>query len=325
MKKIKIAILGLGTVGGGVAHILKNNSELIKNRMSNLGTDMEFELVKIFGRSEPSCDELKSIFTKNIADIISDDSIDVVIETIGGVEPATSYMLDAMKAKKHVITANKAAIAKAGGKLEQTANDNGVVFLYEAAVAGTIPVIQGIKYGLVANNIKSIRGILNGTTNYIITSMRDDKVSFDDALKVAQELGYAEADPSSDVDGFDVMYKLAILCYTAYGKYPNLDDIKLESLRNIKLEDIEAAKNRGNSLKYIAKAELNSDDKLDLSVSVQEIDSTDALYGVDGVLNAVSVECDMAGTVMFKGAGAGSKPTASAVVSDLVQLALMIK
>lgn len=320
-RAVNIAILGLGVVGGGVEKILSENREIIKARLfRNLQEEIEIRLKWIFGKDLPKKEELKPLFTSKIEDITEDEDVDIVIETMGGIEPATSFIERCLCAGKHVISANKAAIATAGGKLEKLALENRVKFMYEASVGGTIPVLQGIRDGLVANEILSIRGIVNGTTNYILSAMYEEGQAFEDVLKKAQELGFAEADPASDVDGFDAMYKLAILCYLAYGEYPSLEGIKRESLRNVSLEDVANAKKQGKKLKYVASAEKSEDGTLDLSVSVQEIAEDDQLYGIDGVINAVVVECDRAQKVLFSGAGAGSQPTASAIISDLVRI-----
>lgn len=318
-RTVKIAILGLGTVGGGVYKILTENETLIKDRLfRNLQEDVKIELQWIFGRREPVQKELQRIFTSDFEDVLNDESVDIVIETMGGIEPTTEYVKRLLTAKKHVISANKAMIATAQGELEALARQNGVKFLYEASVAGTIPVLQGIRDGLVANEIKSIRGIVNGTTNYILSAMYEQGETFDEVLKKAQQLGFAEADPSSDIDGFDAMYKLAILCYTAFGAYPTLESITRESLRNVSMRELEDAKKDGAKLKYVASAKKLDGGKLDLSVKLTRVEAKDELFGVDGVLNGVVLECDRSGKVFFSGAGAGSEPTASSIISDLV-------
>lgn len=320
-KEVNIAILGLGNVGGGVYRILSESRNLIESRLfRDLQEEVKIDLKWIFEKRKPVQKELHSIFTSNFEDVLKDKSVDIVIETMGWVEPTTEYVKKLLIAKKNVISANKEMIAKAQGELEELARQNGVKFLYEASVAGTIPVLQGIRDGLVANEFKSIRGIVNGTTNYILSTMYEEGKTFDEALKKAQELGFAEKDPANDVDGFDAMYKLAILCYTAFGEYPKLESIVRESLRNVSIEEIESTKKEGAKLKYVADAKKLANGELDLSVKLTRVKPDDVLFDIDGVLNGVALECDRAGSVFFSGAGAGSEPTASAIISDLVKV-----
>ena len=262
----------------------------------------------------------KAILTEDYKEILSDENIKIVVEVIGRESPATDYMIKAMKEKKHVVSANKLAIAKSKGSLEEEAKKNDVKFMYEASVAGTIPVIRVINDSLVANNITKISGIINGTTNYILSKMTNENQSFEEALKKAQELGFAEADPSSDVDGDDVMYKIAILSRLAFGDWIDLESIDKKGITSVTLKDIEEAKANAKKIKFIAQAE-KVEGKLAVSVSLQEIEEKHPLANVDGAMNAVYITCDNAGEILLQGAGAGSRPTASAVVSDIVAIA----
>lgn len=318
MGKIKIALLGLGTVGSGVKNILEEKHELLSQKLlEKTGTDKSIEISKILVRDvNKDYGVDKALLTTDYKEILDDKEISIVVELIGGENPATEYMLEAMKAKKHVVTANKLAIAKSNGSLEKVAKENNVNFMYEASVAGTIPVIRVMNDSLVGNSISKISGIINGTTNYILTKMTNENQSFEAALKKAQELGFAEADPSSDIDGDDAMYKIAILSKLAFGNWVRLEDISKKGITEVTINDIEEAKRNGKKIKFLAQAEKNGD-KIEVSVSPREIDNNHPLANVDGSMNAVYIDCDNAGEIMLQGAGAGSRPTASAVVSDI--------
>lgn len=322
MKTIEIAILGLGTVGSGVKNILEEKCEHLSQQIfEKTGVKKEIKISKILVRDKNKDYGVdKSILTEDYKEILSDENIKIVVEVIGGESPATDYMIKAMKEKKHVVSANKLAIAKSKGSLEEEAKKNDVKFMYEASVAGTIPVIRVINDSLVANNITKISGIINGTTNYILSKMTNENQSFEEALKKAQELGFAEADPSSDVDGDDVMYKIAILSRLAFGDWIDLESIDKKGITSVTLKDIEEAKANGKKIKFIAQAE-KVEGKLAVSVSLQEIEEKHPLANVDGAMNAVYITCDNAGEILLQGAGAGSRPTASAVVSDIVAIA----
>lgn len=322
MKKIEIAMLGLGTVGSGVKNILEEKCEHLSQKIfEKTGIKKEIKISKILVRDKNKDYGVdKAILTEDYKEILSDENIKIVVEVIGGESPATDYMIKAMKEKKHVVSANKLAIAKSKGSLEEEAKKNDVKFMYEASVAGTIPVIRVINDSLVANNITKISGIINGTTNYILSKMTNENQSFEEALKKAQELGFAEADPSSDVDGDDVMYKIAILSRLAFGDWIDLASIDKKGITSVTLKDIEEAKANGKKIKFIAQAE-KVEGKLAVSVSLQEIEEKHPLANVDGAMNAVYITCDNAGEILLQGAGAGSRPTASAVVSDIVAIA----
>lgn len=322
MKTIEIAMLGLGTVGSGVKNILEEKCEHLSQKIfEKTGVKKEIKISKILVRDKNKDYGVdKAILTEDYNEILSDENIKIVVEVIGGESPATDYMIKAIKEKKHVVSANKLAIAKSKGSLEQEAKKNDVKFMYEASVAGTIPVIRVINDSLVANNIRKISGIINGTTNYILSKMTNENQSFEEALKKAQELGFAEADPSSDVDGDDVMYKIAILSRLAFGDWIELESIDKKGITTVTLKDIEEAKANGKKIKFIAQAE-KIEGKLAVSVSLQEIEEKHPLANVDGAMNAVYITCDNAGEILLQGAGAGSRPTASAVVSDIVAIA----
>ena len=322
MEKIKIALLGLGTVGSGVKAILEEKEEVLRERLyGKTGRDLSFEIVKILIRNPEKYGHVdSSLLTTDYQEILEDDSIQVVVEAIGGENPATDYMLKAMERKKHVVSANKLAIAKSGGSLEKASNENHGEFFYEAAVAGTIPILRSINDSLVANEITKISGIINGTTNYILSKMTNEKSSYHDALKKAQELGFAETDPASDVNGNDAQYKIAILSRLAFGEWPDLDSIPRQGITEVTPEQIEDARNRGKVIKFLARSE-KINGKIVASVNPQEIDRHHPLAHVEGAMNAVYLHCDNAGELLFQGAGAGSRPTASAVVSDLFAIA----
>ncbi len=321
MNTVNIALLGLGTVGSGVKNILHDNKELIENRMFiKTGKQIKINIKKILVKNLSKHKDIdKSIITDDYNNIINDDSIDIVVELIGGKDIATEYILEALKRKKHVVTANKMAIAYNGDKFLASSKENNVSFMYEASVAGTIPVIRVIEDSLIANNIYKIEGIINGTTNYILTKMTKDGLSFDEALLQAQELGFAEADSSSDIDGFDALYKIAILSSLAYNINVNLDEIERNALRTVTAEDVKNASYKSCVIKYIAESKFENG-KLSLKVGPKEIPLSDPLAFVDNATNAVYLYCDKAGRILLEGQGAGSEPTASAVIGDILNI-----
>ncbi len=321
MNSINIALLGLGTVGSGVRNILHDNGELIEKRLFNkTRKNVKINIRKILVKNLSKHKDIdQNIITDDFNDIINDDSINIVVELIGGKDIATNYILESLKRKKHVVSANKMAIAYNGEKIGLCAKENNVSFLYEASVAGTIPVIRVIEDSLTANNIYKVSGIINGTTNYILTKMTKEGLSFDEALLQAQNLGFAEADPTSDIDGFDAMYKIAILSNLAYNVNVNLDNIERNTLKNITADDIKNAKIKNHVIKYIAESEF-ANGKLSLSVGPKEIPLSDPLAFVDNATNAVYLYCDKAGRILLEGQGAGSEPTASAVIGDILNI-----
>jgi len=317
MEKVKIAILGFGNVGTGVWRILNENKKEIMKR-----SNYEIEVSKILVNDINKNRDIvlpAGILTNNINDIINDDSIKIVVELVGGREEAKRYMISAMRAKKHIVTANKLVIANWGEELFKIADEENVLFYYEASVAGGIPIIREINESLTANRIEQIIGIINGTTNYILSKMTNDGSSFDEALKEAQEKGYAEADPTSDVDGFDAVYKLAIMASLSFGTKVNHDCIYREGIRNISAVDIEYARKFGYTIKLLAIAK-QSDNKLELRVHPTLIPSSHPMANVNDAFNAILIKGNAVGELMLYGKGAGDLPTGSAVVGDIISI-----
>ena len=315
MKKIKVGILGYGTVGSGTHEILIRNHDLIQKR-----TGVSVEVVRIL-RRKPSDSHL---FTDDPDVILNDPDIDLIVEVIGGIEPAASFMLTAMKNGKHVVTANKAAVAANYKVLTETAEENGVDFLFEAAVAGGIPVLTAIQNPLQGNNFLEVMGILNGTTNYILTKMTEDGASYADVLKDAQEKGFAEADPTADVEGLDAANKLSILIALLFDKYIAPSDIPTTGISKITADDIKSAASEGSKLQLIGHAYLE-DGEVKASVAPERLPLSHPLSGVSNEFNAVYVTGDMVGELMFYGRGAGALPTGSAVVGDIINVAKKLK
>ena len=317
MKKVKIAILGFGNVGTGVWKILRENKKEIMKR-SNYEIEVSKILIKDINKKRDIIIP-KEILTDNIDDILKDDSIKIVIELIGGCDEAKQYMIRAMKAKKHIVTANKLVIATWGEELFKIAEEEKVLLYYEASVAGGIPIIREIKESLTANRIHQIIGIVNGTTNYILSKMTNDGISFDEALIEAQEKGYAEVDPTSDVDGYDAVYKLAIMASLSFGTKINHDDIYREGISNISAKDIEYAKKFGYTIKLLAIAK-EENNKLELRVHPTFVPSSNPMANVNDVFNAIMIKGNAVGDLMLYGRGAGDLPTGSAVVGDIISI-----
>ena len=320
----KIGLLGLGTVGTGIAQILKE-----PQGRHPLLQDVEIAAVGFRTLGKARQVELDdSLFTDDLEAIVKNPEIDIVVEVIGGLEPARSLILEAIAHGKHVVTANKAVISRFGAEIFTAANKAGVYVMLEAAVAGGIPVIQPMKQSLGGNRILSVTGILNGTTNYILTEMQESGGDFQDILADAQKLGYAEADPTADVDGLDAGDKIAILASLAFGGRIDLEKVHREGIRNISGADISYADKLGFVIKLLAIAKPSTnddDDTLDIRVHPTLVPKEHPLAGVNDVFNAVLIEADPLGQVMFFGPGAGSGPTASAVVADLVNVAALMK
>lgn len=317
MKKVRIALLGLGNVGQGVWKILNTNKKEI---MMNCGYEIEVGKVLVRNPEKSRGIEVpRDILTTNIEEIFKDDSIKIVVELMGGSEPARDYMLNSMKRKKHVVTANKLVLATQGEELFRTAEAEGVLFYYEASVGGGIPIIREINESLTANKIEKIVGIINGTTNYILTKMTQEGMSFDDALKEAQVKGYAEADPSSDVDGHDAAYKLAIMASLSFSTRVDLGSILREGIRKIKPVDIEYAAKFGYVIKLLAvgKCVFN---KLELRVHPTMVPKNHPIANVNDSFNAVFIKGNAVGDLMLYGRGAGDLPTGSAVVGDIISI-----
>ena len=317
MKKVRIALLGLGNVGRGVCMILNSNKEEIMKR-----SGYEVEIAKILVRDKSKArgvEVSEELITTSFDEILNDNSIKIVIEIMGGIDPAKEYMIKCMNVGKHIVTANKMLIATHGDELFEKADSNNVMFKYEASVAGGIPIINGIDESLTANKIKELYGIINGTTNYILTKMECDGLEFDEALKEAQEKGYAEADPTSDIDGYDAQYKLAILSSLAFGTKVDVDNVYREGITNINPIDMEYAKEFKMVIKLLAIVK-EVKGKLELRVHPTMIPKKHPLANVYDSFNAVFVKGNAVGDLMFYGRGAGDLPTGSAVVSDVISM-----
>lgn len=321
---MKIAILGLGTVGKGVLDVLVNNQKIITARAGEQIIPVA-ALVRDLAKAKEAIktyDLANFKLSTNADEILMRDDIDVFVELIGGVDLPRELISTLLKRKKPVVTANKALLAYHRSELEMLAKDT--PFGFEASVAGGIPIIKALREGLSANHIEQITGILNGTSNYILTNMMKDGLAFKDALLSAQKLGYAEADPSFDIGGFDAAHKLLILASIAYKLNAKPDDILIEGIENISSDDIYFAQEFGYAIKLLAIAK-KSAQSLELRVHPALLEHSKMIAKVDGVMNAVSVWGDCVGESMYYGAGAGAKPTASAVISDLIDIARKIK
>lgn len=317
MKKVEIALLGLGNVGKGVWNILKENKDEIRKRS---GYDIEITKILVRDKSKDRGIEVpEELITTDFNDIINDESIKIVVEVMGGIEPAKDYILQAMNNKKHVVTANKMLLATSGDELGEEADKKGVMLYYEASVAGGIPIIQTINESLTANKIEQVYGILNGTTNYILSNMDNIGMDFSDALKEAQEKGYAEADPTSDVESFDAAYKLAIIASLAFGTKVNIDDVYREGITKITSTDIKYAKEFGYVIKLLGIVK-EIEGKLELRVHPTLISRKHPLANVNDAFNAIFIRGNAVGELMLYGRGAGELPTGSAVVADIISI-----
>ena len=317
MKEIKIGLIGFGTVGTGVVRILQGNAPLIEQRLG--GTIRLHRIADIDLGRDRGVQVSREILTANAEAVLDDPEIAIVMELMGGIEPARTFILRAMKSGKHVVTANKALLALHGAEIFAAAQEYGVRIGFEASVGGGIPIIRSLREGLVANRIISIFGILNGTSNYILSRMTQEKKGFREVLKDAQRLGYAEADPTLDIEGIDAAHKLAILAALAFGVRVDLNDIFVEGISDITPLDIQYSSEFGYRIKLLA---IGKEDggKVELRVHPTMLPAHHLLSTVDGVYNAVYISGDAVGPTMFYGQGAGGLPTGSAVVSDLVDL-----
>lgn len=312
---MKIAIIGYGTVGGGVYDIVKQNTEIMKKR---LGQSVEVKYILDI-RDFPDHPE-KEIFVKDFGKVLDDPEVEVVVETMGGVRFAYEYTRDALKKGKSVVTSNKELVAAHGHEFFELAKENNCRYLFEASVGGGIPVIRPLARCLAANEVEGITGIINGTTNYILTKMFKENFTFDAALKQAQELGYAEKDPTADVEGIDVCRKIAILSSLAMGKRVDSSLIPTEGIRNITVEDVSYATVMNYAIKLVGCARFK-DGKAGVFVSPMLIPKSNPLSGIENVFNGVLIKGNMVDDVMFYGRGAGKLPTASAVVADVMDIA----
>ncbi|MGD0959482.1 MAG: homoserine dehydrogenase [Methylomonas sp.] len=317
MKPVNIGILGLGTVGGGTVNVLRRNAGEIARRA---GRDIVVRRASARDLARPRiCDTQGIALTADPFEIVNDPEIDVVVELIGGYEPAGQLVKTAIANGKHVVTANKALIARHGNEIFAEASKKGVMVLFEAAVAGGIPIIKAIREGLSGNRIKWLAGIINGTGNFILSEMRDKGRDFADVLAEAQALGYAEADPTFDVEGIDAAHKLTILASIAFGIPLQFEKVFTEGITQITRADVEYAEALGYRIKHLGIAR-KTDAGVELRVHPTLIPKRRLIANVDGVMNAVLVCGDAVGPTLYYGAGAGAEPTASAVVADLVDV-----
>ncbi len=317
LEPVKVGVLGLGTVGSGTANILMRNADEIARRAGR-GIQITIASMRDVKKSR-ACDTSKITLTEDSNVVVSDPDVEIVLELIGGVDEAKDLVLKAINNGKHVITANKALIALHGNEIFQHAQDKGVTVAFEAAVAGGIPIIKAIREGLSGNSIQWLAGIINGTGNFILTEMRDKGRDFDDVLKEAQQLGYAEADPTFDVEGIDAAHKLTILASIAFGVPLQFERVYTEGITEITREDVAYAAELGYRIKHLGVAKRTTKG-LELRVHPTLIPHRRLLANVDGVMNAIVVKADALGPSLYYGAGAGAEPTGSAVVADLVDV-----
>lgn len=315
---INVSVLGYGTVGSGVVEVLKSNRDIIEEK-----TGKKICVKHVLDLRDFPGDPVQEIITHDFEDIVNDDEVSIVVETMGGLHPAYEFVKQALESGKHACTSNKALVAAFGPELLQTARDKNVNFLFEASVGGGIPIIRPLQTALASDAIEEISGILNGTTNYILTKMASEGSDFDTVLKEAQEKGYAEANPEADVEGYDTCRKIAILTSLAYGKTVNFEDIHTEGITAITDSDILYAKKMGAKIKLFGFSKCQ-DGKVSAMVAPVLIRAGHPLFSVDDVFNGILVKGNMVGDLMFYGSGAGKLPTAAAVVSDVIDAALHI-
>ena len=318
MKPVKVGILGLGTVGGGTAAILKRNAQEIARRA---GREIEVDFIATLDLSRADELGLTGVrLTQDAYEVVNDPDIDIVVELIGGYSPAKELVMLALENGKHVVTANKALIALHGDEIFAKAQEKGLVVAFEPAVAGGIPIIKALREGLAANNVEWLAGIINGTGNFILTEMRDKGRDFSDVLTEAQELGYAEADPTFDVEGIDAAHKLSILSSIAFGIPLQFDKTYTEGISKITQEDVAYAEELGYRIKHLGVAR-RTEKGVEQRVHPTLIPESRLIANVNGVMNAVLVQGDAVGATLYYGAGAGDEATGSAVVADIVDIA----
>jgi homoserine dehydrogenase len=316
-KSINVGIIGFGTVGTGTARILIESADIIKRR---LGVPVVLKKISDLDLKRDRGIKLGGVkLTSDAKELINDPEIDIVVELIGGYKPAKEFILDALRNKKHVVTANKALLAVHGEEIYAAADKAGVTVGFEASVAGGIPILAAIRSGLAANNIRSIHGIVNGTCNYILTLMTNEGRKFDEVLKEAQAKGYAEADPTFDIEGIDSAHKLAVLTMLAYGTPVKFSDIYTEGISKITPLDIDFAKELGYKIKLLAITKMVAGE-VEARVHPTMLPGEYPIAAVDGVFNALSIVGDAVGSTMFYGRGAGDMPTGSAVVGDIIDI-----
>ena len=321
MKPLRIGLLGIGTVGGGTFDVLTRNAEEISRRAGR-----PLSVVRVAARNEAKARKVVPVSIPVVTDfraVVRDPEVDVVVELMGGYEPAKALILDAIEHGKHVVTANKALLAVHGNEIFSAARAKGVIVAFEAAVAGGIPIIKALREGLVANRIEWIAGIINGTTNFILSEMRSKGLAFADVLKQAQAKGYAEADPTFDIEGVDAGHKISILAALAFGIPLSFDKAHIEGITKIEAIDIRYAEEMGYRIKLLGIARRRAAG-IELRVHPTLIPARRLIANVEGVMNAVLVKGDAVGATLYYGAGAGAQPTASAVIADLVDVARLI-
>lgn len=312
---IKIAVLGYGTVGSGVVEVIATNGEVINKRIGDV-----LEIKKILDLREFPGTPVEHLITHDFEEIVNDEEIKIVVEVMGGIEPAYTFVKKSLLAGKSVATSNKALVAKHGAELLAIAKENNLNFLYEASVGGGIPIIRPLASSLTGDEIEEITGILNGTTNFMMSKMYNENADYDAVLKEAQALGYAERDPSADVEGHDACRKIAILSSIISGKQVDFEDIYTEGITKVTLQDIQYAKAMDMKIKLLASCK-RSGEKLGAIVAPHYVSKSHPLYNIEDVFNAIFVKGNMLGDSMFYGSGAGKLPTASAVVGDIVEAA----
>jgi homoserine dehydrogenase len=322
MKKINVGLIGFGTVGAGVVKILRERRTLLSDKIG-----VEIEIKKICDKDTSTKRTVAvdaSLLTKNVRDVIDNPQIDIIIELIGGIHPAKEFISDALNRGKNVVTANKALLSQAGVELFALASDRGKGIYFEASVGAGIPIIKALREGLVANKFSRVFGIVNGTSNFVLSEMSQNNCTFADALKRARLKGYAEADPTLDIEGIDSAHKLALLIYLCFGRFVTMKDIFIEGISRVSLADVNYASELGFAIKLLAIAKKDKDE-LEVRVHPTFIAQDHLLAGVGGVCNAIYVSSDLAGELLFYGPGAGQLSAASAVVADLVDLTQDIK
>lgn len=314
-ENVNVGLLGLGTVGTGVVKMIQRQQEQLFHQVG-CSVSIKKVLVKNVDK-ERDVDIDRSMLTTDPYEVINDPEIDVVVEVMGGVEETRRYIIDALQLKKQVVTANKDLIALHGSELQKIAVDNGCDLFYEASVAGGVPIIRGLTEGLASDKIQKMMGIVNGTTNYILTKMSKEGLAYDSVLKEAQDLGFAESDPTSDVEGLDAARKMAILSRLAFSMDIELDDVSVRGISNVTQEDLKYGNMLGYTMKLIGYAE-QEDNRAEVSVQPTFLDNSHPLATVNNEYNAVYVYGEAVGETMFYGPGAGSLPTATSIVSDLL-------
>lgn len=320
LKPVKVGICGLGTVGAGTFNVLQRNASSIAARA---GRPVIIEQVGA-RRDNPNCDTGNTRVSRDIFEVAHNPDIDILVETIGGYDIAKELILTAIEQGKHVVTANKALIAEHGNEIFQAAREKNVIVAYEAAVAGGIPIIKCLREGLSANKINWLAGIINGTGNYILTEMGDHNRPFEDVLKEAQALGYAEADPTFDVEGIDACHKLTIMASIAFGIPLQFNKAYTEGISNVTPSDIQYAASLGFRIRHLGVAR-QSEKGIELRVHPTLIPSDRPLANINGVMNSVVVQGDAVGQTMYSGPGAGAEPTASSVIADIIDIARTIE